>query len=319
MIRTPLILKKDEIKMKTPYITIPKHIFNEMLQLIRANDKEIMLLGFVDKTETEGTVRYNIADFVIPPQDSNSSAFVTTNDEEYAKWIITLPREQRKRLKCHIHSHPNMSPTPSGTDIDTINDKIENIDDFYIRIIANQDGEFYIELFDIENRQNYKKLELYILGKNKEEILSTGFDGFKYRSIRGIKTREEDLKAKQFEKPRPKYSGYMGLGQFRQSSFYDGYEDWDKGPHSTHNTVIDLDKQTEDELLLDCIISLQDEELLLLALRAVFHKEELFEELSPEEAITIYQYVSPDSMIETTSKTTTYEMIQQIVFAETAE
>lgn len=153
------IKKKKKDKIKTPQIVISQDAMAKLAQYTTAKSIEITLFGIVEKKEDEV---YYISDFVIPPQDSNSAAFVTTNDEAYSKWLNEMDRETRQKLRLHYHTHPNMGVTPSGTDQSTIREKVENISNFYIRIIGNKDLKFHIDLFDLENEMLYEEMSMYM-------------------------------------------------------------------------------------------------------------------------------------------------------------
>ena len=155
---TKYIKKKNKQKQKPPQIVIVKDAFTKLAQYSRAKKVEIMLLGVIEKKEET----YFITDFVIPPQTSNTGAFVTTHDEKYTEWLQKMPREERKKLRLHYHTHPNMATTPSSTDQKTIRDKVENISDFYIRMIGNEDLEFHIDFFDLANEILYEEMDMYL-------------------------------------------------------------------------------------------------------------------------------------------------------------
>ena len=172
---TRYIKKKDQQKKEPPQIIIYKDAYTKLCNYTRAKKIEIMLLGVI---EQKGNT-YFITDFVIPPQTDNTGAFVTTDDEPYAKWLQEMPREERQKLRLHYHTHPGMSTTPSSTDQETIRDKVENISDFYIRMIGNQDLQFHIDFFDLKNEMLYEEMNMYlflndytiVLGKKDAKIV----------------------------------------------------------------------------------------------------------------------------------------------------
>lgn len=179
---TRYLRKKDIEESKIPEINLTKKALIQLFNLIPAKKIEIMLLGYVTHEET--SQKYTIDEFVIPPQTDNTGAFVTTHDTEYPKWLYTLSREERLRLKCHLHTHPGMSVSPSSVDDNMIKDKVENIDDFYIRVIINQKFETKVDLFDIKNKLLYEDLPLFAaIGEEKDYTINYTF------SKKGISTR----------------------------------------------------------------------------------------------------------------------------------
>lgn len=159
---------KQNKQQEVPKITISYENFAILTKLVRKNKDEIMLFGIVEHPKKN---LYTITQWLIPPQEKNSSTFVTTDDELYPKWLIDIPREQRLKLKAHLHTHPSMSVTPSGTDEQTLKDKIENIDDFYIRMIINHNLELRLDLIDIEKQLIFKQISLYVVDTPEDPIV----------------------------------------------------------------------------------------------------------------------------------------------------
>ena len=173
------IKEKDRKKYEDPKIMILKDAYTKLNKYSTAKNVEIMLFGVIDKKDNI----YTITDFVIPPQTSNSGVFVTTHDEKYAEWLQNMPREARQKLRLHYHTHPKMGTSPSGTDQETIQDKVENINDFYIRMIGNEKQEFHIDLFDMEKKMLFEEMDMYLFledytimfGKHEPEIITGNY------------------------------------------------------------------------------------------------------------------------------------------------
>lgn len=147
----------NEKKSKEPKVFIKDiELQNKLLALVSAKNCEIMLLGIVEREENN----FTITELLIPPMDNNSSAFVTTDDEKFPSFLLDLPREKRNKLRLHLHTHPNMAVTPSPTDENMINDMVSNISDFYIRIIANSDFKFKVDVFLTESNIKYEDVGL---------------------------------------------------------------------------------------------------------------------------------------------------------------
>jgi len=173
------IKKKDKEKYEDPKIMILKDAYTKLNKYSTAKNVEIMLFGIVDRKDNI----YTITDFIVPPQTSNSGVFVTTHDKKYAEWLQNMPREERQKLRLHYHTHPKMGTSPSGTDQETIQDKVENINDFYIRMIGNEKQEFHIDLFDMANKMLFEEMSMYLfledytimLGKHEPEIITSEY------------------------------------------------------------------------------------------------------------------------------------------------
>ena len=148
---------KQHENARPPRVTIrDSKVFYNLVSFIQMKTVEIMLLGVIEQIEDE----YTITELLIPPMDSNSGAFVTTDDEKFGPWLYNLPREKRSKLRMHLHTHPKMAVNPSGTDEQMIRDKVENISDFYIRIIANEKLNFRVDFFDLKHGILYENTGL---------------------------------------------------------------------------------------------------------------------------------------------------------------
>jgi len=144
-----------------PRIFMHMETFVRMHMLVEDNHKEIMLLGTVEKENNN----YMIKELYFPPQSLNSAAYVETDDDRYPQWIMSIPEETRTKLRMHMHTHPKMNPTPSPTDETSLSNIIADLDDFYIRIIANQKAEYRIDLYHIAHNIAYKELELEVTAR----------------------------------------------------------------------------------------------------------------------------------------------------------
>lgn len=175
MIIKRYIKEKDQSKHQIPKIIVTKEAYTKLFSFSTEQKVEIMLFGTLDRKDSI----YTILDFVVPPQTSNSGTFVTTHDEEYSKWLQNMSREERQTLRLHYHTHPNMNTTPSSTDQNTIKDKVENISDYYIRMIGNENQEYHIDFYDVENKLHYEEMDMHlflddytiIFGKHEPQII----------------------------------------------------------------------------------------------------------------------------------------------------
>jgi proteasome lid subunit RPN8/RPN11 len=181
---------KNTDQPKAPIIVINSKVLSKAITLVQKNTNEIMLFGVVENIKENS---YEITDFLIPPQEKNSAAFVTTDDEKYTEWLMQMDRELRQKLKAHFHSHPKMGVTPSSTDISTIEDKVQNIKDFYIRIIMNQDLDIRVDFFDLKNNLLYEEIDIYLKDTNIDSFyIKFNTNGVHFIAVN--KELEEDQK-----------------------------------------------------------------------------------------------------------------------------
>ena len=146
-----------------PKIIISKEAKNKMDTLIKKADGEIGWNGTVIRN---GNV-FTITDIYVYPQKVGATT-VTCDEKETGDWLNTLPDEVFNNLRFQAHSHVNMGVSPSGTDNVMFNKYLETLDDddFYIFMILNKKGDYYIEMYDkTQNIIFYKKdIEICIEG-----------------------------------------------------------------------------------------------------------------------------------------------------------
>ena len=224
----PFFKLKEQPTNKIPKITINSTNFSTLVKLVQSQEHEIMLFGVVQRTKTED---YYISQWLIPPQTDNTSAFVTTDDENYPKWLISLPREVRQNLRLHLHTHPKMSTNPSGVDQSTILAKVQDIDDFYIRMIINHKLEMHIDLYELNNHLLYKEMPLYVgESANDPYYLKVDKDGIRFLSNVNIEDLQKELQTK-IKVKTYSYSHY--------------------GERTSYNSPSPIEKEIENEELLD--------------------------------------------------------------------
>lgn len=232
--------KRKEGRPTEPSIWISEENFAKIKEFIQNNHdtktttKELMLLGTVIRNEKNENL---IDEILVPPQTENSSAYVTTDDERYGAWLTALPREQRNRLRMHLHSHPGTgysSTTPSGTDQSTLYEKLEELDDFYIRIIVSSDvSALHIDYFDIAKHTSYGEMPLNILcnAPNLQIMILKDTLTYSYDFENTLnKEQKEQIKEELKEKVKKRvyYTGYptnqTQRTTFPQDFHYGGYD-----------------------------------------------------------------------------------------------
>jgi len=86
----------------------------KMLKLIQEFASEIAWHGLVKRGEDEGD--FIVYDIITHEQTVTGST-VTTEDEQYARFLENLTDEQADNMFLQAHSHVNFGVTPSGTDL----------------------------------------------------------------------------------------------------------------------------------------------------------------------------------------------------------
>ena len=141
-----------------PNIYINIDALNKMKEYVRQSSLEIGWLGTCEK---EGN-SYFITDVFLFKQEVHATTTEITTEglNDFAMDILQDPNgvEIWNNMKVWGHSHVNMSTSPSGQDDKQIEVFAENADDFFIRIIANKQNDFRIDLYDFLTGVIYEKL-----------------------------------------------------------------------------------------------------------------------------------------------------------------
>ena len=148
------IAKVREEDVKKPIIYFSNDAWTKMNALVQSSDKELAWQAtvekrkFKDKEDSEDFFYYIDQVFVYPQKVT--ATFVDTDEIEYAEWSLKLPDEVFNKLRFQGHSHVNMAVSPSGTDQNTYQNFLDQLDenDFYIFMILNKRREYTILLYD---------------------------------------------------------------------------------------------------------------------------------------------------------------------------
>jgi hypothetical protein len=148
------VAKVDESKVKKPIIYFAMEAWLKMLELVKQCDKEIAWQATVEKRkyknkEDSEDFFYYIKNVLVYPQKVTGT-FVDVDEVKYAEWSLQLEDEIYNNLRFQGHSHVNMGVSPSGTDLNTYQNFLDqlNKDDFYIFMILNKRSEFNIMVYD---------------------------------------------------------------------------------------------------------------------------------------------------------------------------
>lgn len=122
-----------------------------------AKSKEFMMVGSVERHENI----FNIKNLYLPPNKSCSGSYCESGDT-YDKWFFETFKtiEEKKAIRCHLHSHVNMKAFPSGTDGKQIMELYGSVTDYYVQIIVNHEFKNYVAIY--ENGLIYEEVPQFI-------------------------------------------------------------------------------------------------------------------------------------------------------------
>ena len=212
----------------------------------------LKMMSLVDTFTTEvgwhGVVRrdaddtFIITDILVYPQVV-TGATVNTDDESYAKWLMTIDNDTFNAMHMHGHSHVNFAPTPSGVD-DTHREKLLaqiGQEDFYIFMIWNKSGQHTACVYDLKTNTLYEdedvEVSLTTEGFDMEAFLKNANEMVKskysaggtsaatvYAGSAGKGGKKKSIGRAKQETVRDSYSGYGGYGGYAGSGVTD-YDD----------------------------------------------------------------------------------------------
>lgn len=167
----------------------------KMLKLIQEFASEIAWHGLVIRGEDEGD--FIVYDILTHEQTVTGST-VTTEDEQYARFMENLTDEQAENMFMQAHSHVNMSTTPSAVDI-AHQTKIvslmstRKVKKFQIFQIWNKQLKCTSMIYDFANNIYYEDQDIIVdvLLDYKSDFLATNFvnDAKKMVTVRSYNTQ----------------------------------------------------------------------------------------------------------------------------------
>lgn len=131
----------------------------KMTTLVQNCDTECAWHGTVFISEDRRT--FQIKDILTYPQVV-TAATVDIDEEQYEVWHQSLDDNTYNSLRMQGHSHVNMGVTPSKTDTTMYNDFLQTLsnDSFYVFIVANKKGDFWVNIYDIKENAIYTKNDI---------------------------------------------------------------------------------------------------------------------------------------------------------------
>ena len=150
------ILSINEDEVTKPIIYFSADAWIKMNTLVQASNLELAWQATVEKRkfkdkEDDKAFFYYIDQVHVYPQEVTAT-FVATDEVKYSEWSLELPDETFNKLRFQGHSHVNMGVSPSGTDMNTYQCFLDQLDkdDFYIFMILNKQGQYTILVYDFE-------------------------------------------------------------------------------------------------------------------------------------------------------------------------
>jgi len=146
-----------------PKIYFTNDVYDKMFALVMQSDVEISWHMLIHR---DGNT-YSVYDIVLFPQ-INGATSTTTDQDEYAKWLIELMMDQDiafEDLRAHGHSHVNMNVYSSAIDDKYQEDLLNDVQDgdYYIFFILNKKREICALLYDYENNILFETKDIDII------------------------------------------------------------------------------------------------------------------------------------------------------------
>lgn len=153
--------KQKEIE--KPKIYFNNDVYDKMFSLVMQSDVEISWHMLVRR---EGNT-YFVYDIILFPQ-INGATSTTTDQDEYAKWLIELMGNKDivfEDIRAHGHSHVNMDVYSSVVDDKYQEDLLNTVNDgdYYIFFILNKKREICILLYDYKNNILFKTKDIDVI------------------------------------------------------------------------------------------------------------------------------------------------------------
>lgn len=179
--------------------------WNKMWLLINSFNYEVAWHGIACKVSPE---KYIIKDIIVYPQ-TVTGATVSTDQNEYEKWLMSLDDDEFNNLRFQGHSHVNMDVSPSSVDLSHQESILSQLGDkdFYIFAIFNKKGEFDMKIYDMEENTLYEKKDIVLEYDMKDflanakklvNISKTYYGGYCGNRLKNSKKKQgEEEKSKQ--------------------------------------------------------------------------------------------------------------------------
>lgn len=152
---SPIVLSNN----LKPIVNISTKAYLKMITLIQKFNTEVGWHGIVYRNERI----FAITDILVYPQTVTSGT-ITTDDIEYATWLLNFQDNIFNNIRFQCHSHVNMGIQPSQTDITLYHNILQTLhkDDYYIFAIMNKNLEINIWVYDLKQNVIFEKEDIII-------------------------------------------------------------------------------------------------------------------------------------------------------------
>jgi hypothetical protein len=135
--------------------------FLKQHMLVANHKDEIAWHGIVRPSEDRKY--FHIEDILVYPQTVTGTN-VNTDEAPYQEWKNRLDDDHYNHLRYQAHSHVNMTVSPSGVDTTLYDAMLSSLGptSYYIFLIINKRGEFWINIYDIQNNVIYDKNDVHV-------------------------------------------------------------------------------------------------------------------------------------------------------------
>lgn len=138
---------------KNAWIFFTPNAWIKIHQLVEQCDKEIAAHGIVHRADEPNM--FIVSDILVYPQKI-TGATVESDDDRYGNWMHNIPDEQHNHMRFQMHSHVNMTVSPSNVDTTFYERLLGAVTDFYIFMIFNKRNQIWGQIFDVENNILYE-------------------------------------------------------------------------------------------------------------------------------------------------------------------
>jgi len=140
-------------------ILLEPKAWEKMYMLIDHFSTEVSWHGICRRGDEPDT--YLVSDILVFPQRV-TDATADTDQEKYAAWLLSLPREVKRQIRFHGHSHVTMPAFASGTDLGYQREILGDLsdEDFYVFMIWNKKLEFWATVFDMKTNVQFEDADI---------------------------------------------------------------------------------------------------------------------------------------------------------------
>lgn len=166
-----------------PVILLEPVAIEKMKAYVTLCDKEIGWLG----TATQSGNTVTIHDMFLFEQEAHATT-CEINEQAVAKWYEDMfnthenGMEIVNTMRVWGHSHVNMGIGASGQDDTQFKELSKNVDDFFIRIIANKKGDMQLDYYDAKTGLIFNNIEW-------QYIVSVDLDAIKKEIAEKVKVK----------------------------------------------------------------------------------------------------------------------------------